>query len=84
MQRHVRARGNDTTLTDQARGIESGGARATGEVGADRWDLASRERRARARAWGKLGRLGQKGEGEGILAALTFLFKSEFLIPFLF
>jgi hypothetical protein len=33
---------------------------------------------------GDLVRLGQKADGEGVWAALAFIFKSEFLIPFLF
>ena len=62
------------------------GARVIEGISADRRFPPRREReRARARAGtGELGRLGRKAKREGVWAALAFLFKSEFLIPFLF
>lgn len=58
-------------LTDRARGVESRGARAAGEVGTDRWDQAGRERRG---AGARGHELGRKAEGEGLLGCFGFYF----------
>jgi hypothetical protein len=59
----TRTREAGMTLTDRARGAESGGARAAEGVGANRWVPPSRESEsARAGA----GKLGQKVEEEGV------------------
>jgi hypothetical protein len=65
--------GNNTTLTDQTRGAERGGAPEAGKLELTGWPHREEGAGKRARAVG-LGLVGRNAEGEGTLGLFLFFF----------